>query len=112
MLTNYFRTAMRFLARNKTFSGINILGLAAGTLCCLYIVLYVTDQYSYDQQHKDVKDIYRVTSWMSVSGSMPKMSGLCSPPIAPAMEKDLSEVADFTRVIRTDGFGVREHLLR
>ena len=112
MLTNYFRTAMRFLSRNKTFSGINILGLTAGTLCCLYIVLYVTDQYSYDQQHKDVKDIYRVTSWMSVSGSTPKMSGLCSPPIAPAMEKDLSEVANFTRVIRTDGFGIREHLLR
>jgi putative ABC transport system permease protein len=112
MLQNYFRTAMRFLSRNRTFSAINILGLAAGTLCCLYIVLYVTDQYSYDQQHTDVKDIYRVTSWMSTSGNTPKMSGLCSPPIVPAMEKDLSEVANFTRVIQTDGFGVRQHLLR
>jgi putative ABC transport system permease protein len=28
------------------------------------------------------------------------------------MEKDFSEVANFTRVISTDGFGVRQHLLR
>ncbi|HXO77827.1 MAG TPA: FtsX-like permease family protein, partial [Puia sp.] len=74
--------------------------------------LYVTDQYGYDQQHRDVKDIYRVTSWMSTSGNTPNLNAFCSPPIVPAMEKDFSEVANFTRVIRTDGFGVREHLLR
>lgn len=112
MLSNYFKTAIRFLARNKTFSAINILGLAAGTLCCLYIVLYVTDQYSYDGQHKDVKDIYRVTAWMSISGNTPTMTAYCSPPVAPAMKRDLSGIAQFTRMIKTDGFGVKEHLLR
>ncbi len=112
MFTNYFKTAMRFLARNKTFSGINILGLAAGTLCCLYIVLYVTDQYSYDKQHNEVKDIYRVTAWLSSPGNAPAMTAYCSPPVAPALKKDFSGIAQFTRMIRTDGFGVKEHLLR
>src|ERR1700733_12452642 len=106
MLKSYFKTAYRFLLRNRTFSAINIFGLAAGTLCCLYIVLYVTDQYSYDKQHKDAADIYRVTARLSTAGNKPNMTALCSPPIAPAMEKDFSEVANFTRVIRTDGFGV------
>ena len=112
MLKNYFKTALRFLTRNKTFSAINILGLAAGTLCCLYIVLYVSDQYSYDKQHDNVKDIYRVTAWASTPGNSPSMMAFCSPPIAPAMKKDFGAVQQFTRVIRTDGFGAKQHLLR
>jgi len=57
MIKSYLKTALRFLLKNKTFSFINIFGLAAGTLCCLYILLYVQDQYSYDKQHKNANDI-------------------------------------------------------
>jgi putative ABC transport system permease protein len=39
MLRNYFKTALRNLRNNPTFSFINLTGLALGTLCCLYIVL-------------------------------------------------------------------------
>ncbi|HEY6901483.1 MAG TPA: ABC transporter permease, partial [Puia sp.] len=112
MLSNYFKTAIRFLLRNRTFSGINILGLAAGTLCCLYIVLFVTDQYSYDKQHDRVGDIYRVTSKMTISGGQHALTGYCSPPIAPTMKKDFAGVQQFTRVVETNGFGARQHLLR
>jgi len=112
MLRNYVRTAIRFLARNKTFSAINILGLAAGTLCCLYIVLYVTDQFGYDKQHDHVNDIYRVTSRMSVGTAPAALTAYCSPPVAPMLKKDLSEVQEFTRVVETDGFGARQHLLQ
>ena len=62
MLKSYLKTAMRFLLKNKTFSFINIFGLAMGTMCSLYILLYVQDQYSYDKHHKDAQNIYRVTS--------------------------------------------------
>jgi putative ABC transport system permease protein len=68
MLKNYFTTAIRFLLKNKTFSFINIIGLALGTLCCLYIVLYVMEQYSYDKHHKLANDIYRVNSLLKISG--------------------------------------------
>ncbi len=60
MLRTYFKTAWRFLLKNKTFSFINVFGLAVGTLCCLYILVYVKDQYSYDKHHTDVNRIYRV----------------------------------------------------
>lgn len=112
MLSNYFKTALRFLTRNKTFSFINIFGLAAGTLCCLYIVLYVTDQYSYDKQHTNVDAIYRVTSWQSTAGNAPAMTAYCSPAIAPVMKKDFPAIEQFARVIKTDGFGARQHLLK
>jgi hypothetical protein len=48
MFNRYFKTAFRFLPKNKGFSFIHIFGLAAGTLCWLYIVLNVSDEYSYD----------------------------------------------------------------
>ena len=43
MFRNYLKTAFRFLLKNKSFSFINVIGLAIGTLCCLYIMLYVED---------------------------------------------------------------------
>lgn len=109
MIKNYFITAWRNIRKNKLFSFINILGLAIGTLCCLYIVLYVQEQYSYDKHQKDAKDIYRVTTWFSVSGDVHNNS-TCSPPIVPAIKKDFPEVEQYTRVI--GDFGKTKHLIR
>ena len=68
MFKNFVKTSFRFLSRNKSYSFINIFGLALGTLCCVYIILYVTDQYSYDKQQPDAKDIYRVVADLSLPG--------------------------------------------
>ena len=62
MFKSYFKTSIRFLLNNRIFSLINIIGLAIGTLCCLYILLYVQDQYSYDQHYDQAKNIYRITT--------------------------------------------------
>ncbi len=108
MLENYFKTAWRFLLKNKSFSIINIVGLSIGTLCCLYIVLYVKDQYSYDKHEKNAQDIYRVTTWLSLPGDVHNNS-TCSPPIAPAMQRDFPEVENYVRVIGS--FSASKHLL-
>jgi putative ABC transport system permease protein len=102
MIKNYFKIALRTLARNKTFSLINIIGLAIGTLCCLYIVLYVQDQYHYDKHHDQAKDIYRVTTVIKSRGDENHMA-TTSPPIAPAMKHDFPEISQYTRVIPTLG---------
>ncbi len=109
MFKNYFKSAWRNIRKNRLFSFINIIGLAIGTLCCLYIVLYVQDQYSYDKHEKNAKDIYRITTWLSIPGDVHNNS-TCSPPIAPAIKKNFPEVEQYTRVI-TD-FGKSQHLLR
>src|SRR6202162_3392381 len=111
MIKSYLKTAVRFLLKNKTFSAINIFGLAAGTLCCLYILLYVQDQYSYDKHHKDVDRIYRVTTDLALTGDK-HHSGASSPPITPAMRRDFPEVQNYTRVVSTDILGAKQHLLR
>jgi putative ABC transport system permease protein len=110
MIKNYLKTSLRFLLKNKTFSLLNIIGLALGTLCCLYILLYVQDQYSYDKHHKDAGDIYRLTTTLNLTGDSHK-SGASSPPISPIIKKDFSEVEQFTRVVGGSAFGVNKTLL-
>src|ERR1700753_1902677 len=111
MIKSYLKTAFRFLLKNKIFSFINIFGLAAGTLCCLYILLYVQQQYSYDKQHKGVNDIYRLTTDLSLTGDK-HHGGASSPPIAPAMRRDFPEVENYTRAVKTEILGAKQHLLR
>ncbi len=108
MIKNYFKTAFRFLLKNKTFSFINIIGLSVGTLCCLYILLYVQQQYSYDKHHKNAKDIYRITSALKLPGDN-HVNASCSPPTAPAMKNDFAEVEQFTRVVPS--LGVTQYLI-
>lgn len=110
MIKNYLKIAFRFFVKNKTFGMINLIGLAIGTLCCLYILLYVNDQHSYDKHHDHAKNIYRVTSLLnSPTDGVSKMA-TCSPPIAPAMKNEFGEVMQYTRMVNT--IGVSRHLLR
>jgi putative ABC transport system permease protein len=60
MIQNYFKTAWRNLIRNKTFSIINISGLALGITCSLLIMLWVYDEHSVDGFHANGKFLYQV----------------------------------------------------
>jgi putative ABC transport system permease protein len=108
MIKSYFKIAFRFLLKNKTFSFINITGLAIGTLCCLYILLYVQQQYSYDKHHPQAENIYRITTALKLPGDK-HVNASSSPPIAPALKNDFAEVEQFTRVVPS--LGVSQYLV-
>ncbi|TDW97208.1 ABC transporter permease [Dinghuibacter silviterrae] len=111
MFRNYLTTALRNLRKNRMFTLVNVAGLAIGTLCCLYIVLYVEDQYSYDRHNIRAEDIYRIDSHFGIGGQA-FSSVTTSPPIAPQLKKDFPEVEQYTRVVPTSMFGIKEHLVR
>ena len=111
MFMNYLKITFRNLWKNKTYSFINIFGLAIGTLCRLYILLYVEEQYSYDKHHKDAANIYRVNSAIKMSGEK-HSNATSSPPIAPGMKTDFPEVQQFTRVIQIEKLGSRQNLIQ
>jgi hypothetical protein len=46
MIKNYLKVALRNLAGNKTFSLINITGLALGLLCSFLIMLWIKNEHS------------------------------------------------------------------
>ncbi|PWK68290.1 putative ABC transport system permease protein [Mucilaginibacter oryzae] len=60
MLRNYLKTAFRNLLQNKTYAGINIVGLSIGLACAMLILLYIQDELSYDRFHDQVSRIYRI----------------------------------------------------
>ncbi len=61
MLLNNLRLALRHLARHKTFSLINIGGLAISLASCIFMFYFVYDEFSYDRFHENASRIYRIT---------------------------------------------------
>ena len=60
MIKNFLKTAFRNLWMNKTFSVINIFGLALGMACSLLIMLWVSDEYDVDAFHKNGAQLFSV----------------------------------------------------
>src|SRR5215218_2746591 len=60
MLNNYLKIAWRNLTTSKTYSFINIIGLALGLAACMLIMLYASHQWSFDRFHKNAARIYWV----------------------------------------------------
>jgi putative ABC transport system permease protein len=104
MFKSYWKTSLRFLANNKGFSLLNIVGLSIGTLCCIYILLYVKDQYSYDRYFSHADNTYRVISRVKSEGS-----ASIAPAVGAALAGEFSDMLVSTRVIPT--IGADEHLV-
>jgi putative ABC transport system permease protein len=62
MLKSYFKIAYRNLLRNRSFSIINILGLAGGMAVCMFIIAVIADQNNFDTFHEKGSRIFRVLS--------------------------------------------------
>ncbi len=68
MLKNYLKTAFRNIFRFKTYSAINLVGLAVGMAACILIYLYVANDMSFDKFNKNYKRIYRVAEEITRNG--------------------------------------------
>src|ERR1043165_255992 len=98
MFKNYFKIAYRNLLKHKSTSFINIFGLAIGMTCCLLIMLFVKDELSYDRFNQNAGNIYRIVKDF-VNDDGTKIPDATTPPaLAPAVQRDLPEVAYATRV--------------
>ena len=62
MFKNYFKTAFRNLVRNRLFTILNILGLSTGLACTLLILLWVSNELSYDRWNVNADRTYRITA--------------------------------------------------
>ena len=60
MIKNYLKVAFRNIFRHKSFSFINILGLAVGMSLCILILVYVRDELTYDSFHEHSDRIFRI----------------------------------------------------
>ncbi len=102
MIKNYLKIAWRNLVRNKTYSLINIVGLAIGLSCFLLISLYVLDELSYDKFNTNADRIYRINSDIRFGGNEMKIAE-SSDMTGQIMKKDYPQVEQYTRIFNNTG---------
>jgi ABC-type antimicrobial peptide transport system permease subunit len=91
MLKNYLLVALRNLKKNKTFSLINILGLALGLACSLLIFLWVNDERKMDKFNQHSNQLYSVYERQYYDNKIDAFHS--TPGIMPdQMKKDLADV--------------------
>jgi putative ABC transport system permease protein len=102
MLRNYLKIALRNLAKHRTNTAINIAGLAIGMACCLLIVLYVSDELSYDRHWANGDRIYRMALERNYPGRSTKYA-IIPPSYAQSVKKEIPEIEQTTRVFDFGG---------
>jgi putative ABC transport system permease protein len=98
MFRSYLLTTWRNLIRHKTFSIINLSGLAIGMATCLLILQYVGFELSYDAFHQKKSRIYRIRNDRYKDGVAIQQGVVTYPMVPIAMKRDFSEVEDYVRI--------------
>jgi ABC-type antimicrobial peptide transport system permease subunit len=94
MFKNYFKTAWRSLRSNATYSFINITGLAAGLAVSILLLLWVTDELSYDRFNVNAANIYKLAAKFDDQNIWDKTPA----PTAVYAKKEVPGVADACRI--------------
>ena len=106
MLKNYLKIAVRNLLKYKTYSFINIIGLAIGLAACMLIALYVSYELSYDTYNQKADQIYRVCTNVFFEGGKFN-TALSPPPLGAALVHDFPEVIQYTRLLPNPNMLIR-----
>src|ERR1700677_3153499 len=101
MFQNYLKSAYRNLLRHKGASLIKLAGLSIGMCCCLLILVYVTDELSYNKFNAHYKDIYRVN--FVKTGDQAGLSSGTPASVGPAIAKDIPGVLAVARIYTRTG---------
>src|SRR6185312_695328 len=70
MIKNYLLIAWRNMVRHKTHAAINVIGLALGMTCCMFILLWVQDERGMDNFHQNEKNLYILYQTTHANGNI------------------------------------------
>jgi putative ABC transport system permease protein len=97
MLKNYFKIALRNLLRSKSFSAINILGLAIGMASAVLILLWIENEVSHDKFLEKRDRLYIVNNRDRYNGELFAWNTTCKP-LGPALKHEYPDVEEAVRV--------------
>jgi putative ABC transport system permease protein len=97
MIANLIKTAFRNIFKKFGYSLLNILGLTLGIASALFLVMYVTDELSFDRYHKNAGRIVRVQSHITETDDSFTWI-VAQIPFGPQVIKDYPDVEAFTRL--------------
>ena len=98
MLRTHLVVTRRHILRHKGFFLIKIFGLAAGIGCAVVIILYVTNELTYDAFHPGSERIFRIAT-RRISPSGDDRFATSPGPMLPAIRRDSPQVEASARII-------------
>lgn len=106
MLRNYIKVALRNIIKHRTFSFINIFGLAVAMCVCMAIIMMVADQMMVDRHNPQAERIYRVNTipyWKDNNGQPGNEMASTTMPLRDELLNNYTGVEHAVRFLR--GFG-------
>lgn len=93
MFANYFKIALRIMTRSKSFTIINLTGLALGITAALLLFLWINHEFSYDRFHVNKNRLH--IAWNRVSGNGQLNCSRITPRVlAPTLEGEFALVEE------------------
>jgi putative ABC transport system permease protein len=92
---------LRYALKFKTYSVINIGGLALGFASFIAILHFVSGEFSYDKFHHLSDNVYRLNTVTETSAGV-QVQAAGSPPLAPTLMSDIPEVEAAMRLRHAD----------
>jgi putative ABC transport system permease protein len=98
MFLNNLKTALRVFGRHKSFTLINITGLAIGIASSILILLWVQDELGYDGFHEHGDDVYRIVGkGKAGTRGVSDYYAVTPLPLGPTLKREYPEVIMATR---------------
>jgi len=101
MFKNYLKIAWRSLLKNRSFSFINITGLAIGMAAAMLITLWIQNELSFDRFHSKINKLYVAFNRAKFEGEINCWSTTPNP-LGPALKQEFPDVKMTARLTYTD----------
>ena len=97
MIKNYIKTTLRSLLKNRSYSFLNIAGLAIGIACASLIFLWVQDEMTFNHNFKKRDVLYKVYENQTYNGKTSTFYGTPGP-MAKAMKTEIPGIKNTARL--------------
>jgi putative ABC transport system permease protein len=97
MIKNYIKTTLRSLLKNRSYSFLNIIGLAIGIACASLIFLWVQDELTFNHNFAKRNVLYKVYENQTYEGKTSTFFGTPGP-MAKAMKAEIPGIKNAARM--------------
>jgi putative ABC transport system permease protein len=95
MFKSLLKNAFRNITHKFAYSFLNILGMTLGITSAIFLILYVSDELSFDRYHEKGDRIFRVQSHITETDD--EFTWIVAQiPLAPQVKEDYAEVENYT----------------
>ncbi|MEI6048808.1 MAG: ABC transporter permease [Bacteroidota bacterium] len=102
MIKSFFKIALRYLWRKKTYSILNFVCLMFGLTCAIITVLYILNVFSYDKFHENYNRLYAVDAYVTYFNGDRFPKEYLSASLTDVLKEQAPEIEEMTRIAERD----------